>query len=457
MAQQARFRLEHDSLGEVSVPEEALYGAQTQRAIENFPVSGLRMPTELIHTLAALKSACAEVNSAMKILDPHIADAIRGAATEVEEGLHDDQFPIDVFQTGSGTSTNMNVNEVLAMLASKRLGAPVHPNDHVNRSQSSNDVIPSAIHIAATRLAGSALLPGLEHLSDAIARKAETLKGAIKTGRTHLMDGVPIRMGQELGAWSYQVDSARTGIKNGLVWLAELAIGGTAIGSGMNAPPGFGAEVAARIAASTGFPFVSSPNLFAAISGQQNVAAFSGTLKTTAVVLTKIANDLRWMNSGPEAGLAEISLPALQPGSSIMPGKVNPVVPESVAMVCVQVMANDTAIALAAQSGSFQLNTMLPLIAYSLLQSIRILSTSARLLADNAIRGFTVNSERMRRLVERNPILATALAPKIGYEAAAEIVQRAIAEQRGIREVAQESGQLTGAELDRLLDLERMT
>jgi fumarate hydratase class II len=451
------FRLEEDSLGEVRVPSTALYGAQTQRAIDNFPISGLRLPPVFIHSLGELKAVCAEVNRDAGRLNPELAEAIAEAAREVENGRHDDQFPLDVFQTGSATSTNMNANEVIATLASRRLGRPVNPNDHVNCSQSSNDVIPTVIHVSAWRLATQSLLPALEHLRETIDRKAEEVSGIVKTGRTHLMDAVPIRLDQELGAWSYQVESARTGVRNGLTWLAELAIGGTAVGSGLNAPPGFGAEVSVRLAAKAGFPFVASPNPFAAISGQQNAAEFSGALKAAAVVLFKIANDLRWMNSGPEAGLGEITLPALQPGSSIMPGKVNPVIPEAVAMACLQVQGNDCVITQAAQAGSFQLNTMLPLIAYNLLQSIQLLGSSAALLADRAIKGFTMDKERLRRRLERNPILATALAPRIGYKAAAEIVQRAIAEGRSIREVAASAAELAGDELDRLLDPEAMT
>jgi fumarate hydratase class II len=451
------FRLEQDSLGEVRVPSAALYGAQTQRALENFPISGIRLPPVFIHTLAAIKIACAEVNRARGRLDAEVAEAIVKSAGEIERGLHDDHFPVDVFQTGSGTSTNMNVNEVIATLASRRLGSPVSPNDHVNSSQSSNDVIPTAIHISAWRLASDRLLPALTRLQEGIDHKAQELAGILKIGRTHLMDAVPIRLEQELGAWSYQVDSVRTGIRHALTWLAELAIGGTAVGTGLNAPPGFGPDVSAALAARFGFPFVASPNPFAAISGQQNAVQFSGALRAAAVVLTKIANDLRLMNSGPDGGFGEISLPALQPGSSIMPGKVNPVIPESVAMACVQVQACDAAIAQGAQSGAFQLNTMLPLIAYNLLQGIQLLAASADVLAEKAIRGFTVNRERMLRNVEHNAVLVTALAPKIGYQTAAAISERAQREGRGIRQVAAEMTDLAPDELDRLLDPITMT
>jgi fumarate hydratase class II len=455
MAQE--FRIERDTLGEVRVPAQALYGAQTQRALDNFHISGLRFPPLFIQSLAAIKRACAIVNRELGELEAPVAEAIREAAEEVIEGNHDAQFPLDVFQTGSGTSTNMNMNEVLATLAGRKLGRTVHPNDHVNRSQSSNDVIPSAIHVSAYRGLTELLLPALESLQCIIDAKAASLAHVVKTGRTHLMDAVPLRMSQELGGWSAQIAAAAERVRARLPALAELAIGGTAIGTGINAPPGFGAAVAARLAQDTGCPFQACRNPFAALSGQDAAVDASAALRGAAVALTKIANDLRWMNSGPNAGLAEISLPALQPGSSIMPAKVNPVIPEAVLMACAQVLGNDLVIAIAGQSGSFQLNTMLPLIAYNLLQSIQLLASSARGLGERAIHGFRVNEDRIRALLDRNPILATALNPKIGYERAAEIAKRAIAEQRSVRDVAKEMTDLPPEIIDELLDPARLT
>ncbi|MCW5981475.1 MAG: class II fumarate hydratase [Bryobacteraceae bacterium] len=452
-----RYRTERDSLGEIQVPEDALYGAQTQRAVENFTISRLRFPPAFLHNLGMIKEVCAAVNRELGRLPPDVADAIEEAAAEMRAGRLDDHFPLDIFQTGSGTSTNMNANEAIARLAAQKLGRAVHPNDHVNASQSSNDVIPAAIHLSAYREVDARLLPALEHLRETIERKAAGLDHVVKTGRTHLMDALPVRMGQELGAWASQVAFAAAAVRATLPGLAELAIGGTAIGTGLNAPPGFGARAASRLAQLTGLPLAASPNPFAAIAGQGAAVNLSGALKTAAVAISKIANDLRWMNSGPQAGLAEITLPPLQPGSSIMPGKVNPVIPEAVAMACAQVIGHDAAIALAGQSGSFQLNTMLPLIAYNLLESIELLSNAARLLADKAIRGFTVNEARLKALAERNPILVTALAPRIGYDLAAQIANRALAEDRGIREVAREMTGLSAEELDRLLDVRRLT
>ena len=451
-------RIERDSMGEVAVPDEALYGAQTQRAVENFTISRLRFPSVFLQSLGLIKEACAIVNGEMGRLEPDLAGAISDAAAELASGRWEEHFPLDVFQTGSGTSTNMNANEVIASLAARRLGGrSVHPNDHVNASQSSNDVIPTAIHVSAYREVQWRLMPALEHLHETIGQKAAELDDVVKTGRTHLMDALPIRMGQELDAWAHQVSLGMTGLQAALPAIAELAIGGTAIGSGVNAPPGFGQRVAAHLAAKTGLPFVASRNPFGSISGQAAAVSLSGALKTVAVTMVKIANDLRWMNSGPQAGLAEISLSPLQPGSSIMPGKVNPVVPEAVTMACTQVIGHDAAITVAGQSGAFQLNTMLPLIAYNLLESIELLSNSARLLAGKAIRGFTVNQSRLEEIAKRNPILVTALAPKIGYDLAAQIAKKAMAQERSIRDVAVEMTDLSAEELDRLLNVRMMT
>ncbi len=445
-------RTERDSLGQVEVPADALYGAQTQRAVENFPVSGTIMPLPFIRALAMIKGAAAEVNRDLGLLDGAVAEAISAAAAEVEEGRHDGQFPVDVFQTGSGTSSNMNANEVIGRIASVRLEEPVHPNDQVNMGQSSNDVVPTAIHVSACLEIHRRLLPALDHLAETIESRAVELSDVVKTGRTHLMDALPLTLGQELGGWAAQVREGIERIENALVHLRRLALGGTAVGTGLNAHPRFAAGVAVLLSRKTGFEFELAGDRFAAMGGQDAAVEMSGQLRTMAVGLIKIANDLRWMNSGPLAGLGEIALPALQPGSSIMPGKVNPVIPESVAMACVQVMGNDSAIAVAGQSGSFQLNVMLPLIARNLLESIALLSSSARLLADRAIAGFTVNRNRLGQALARNPILVTALNPVIGYEKAAAIAKRAYAESRPVLEVALEMTDLPEDELERLLD-----
>ena len=451
------YRIECDSMGEIEVPAEALYGAQTQRALDNFPVSGLRMPAPFIHALALIKRAAAAANHELDLLDAGTAAAIVDAAGEVADGRHDAQFPVDVFQTGSGTSTNMNANEVIARLASVRAGHSVHPNNHVNMGQSSNDVIPSAIHVSACIAIQGRLLPALDHLAESISVRARELAGAVKTGRTHLMDAMPVRLDQELGAWASQVRDGRARIEASLVRLQRLALGGTAVGSGVNAHPEFGRHAAAHLAALTQLPFVSSDDHFRDLASQDAAVEISGQLNTLAVSLMKIANDLRWMNSGPLAGLAEIRLPALQPGSSIMPGKVNPVIPEAVAMVCAKVMGNHTTMTIAGQSGSFQLNVMLPLIAHDLLQSIAILGNVARLLADRVINGFTVNRERLADALDRNPILVTALNAVIGYEKGAEIAKKAYAEGRPVLEVAREMSGLSDAELQRLLDPIKLT
>jgi fumarate hydratase class II len=450
-------RTERDSLGEVEVPADALYGAQTQRAVENFPVSGTIMPLPFIRALAMIKGAAAEVNRDLGLLDGAVAEAIFAAAAEVEEGRHDGQFPVDVFQTGSGTSSNMNANEVIGRIASDRLEEQVHPNDQVNMGQSSNDVIPTAIHVSACLEIHQRLLPALDHLAETIEARAVELSRVVKTGRTHLMDALPLTMGQELGGWAAQVREAIERIESALVRLRRLALGGTAVGTGLNAHPRFADAVAALLSSKTGIDFETAGDRFAAMGGQDAAVEMSGQLRGLAVSLIKIANDLRWMNSGPLAGLGEIALPALQPGSSIMPGKVNAVIPESAAMACVQVMGNDAAVAIAGQSGSFQLNVMLPLIARNLLESIALLSSSARLLADRAIAGFTVNRERLGEVLARNPILVTALNPVIGYEKAAAIARRAYGEGRPVLEVALEMTDFPEKELKQLLDPEKLT
>ncbi|HYL02041.1 MAG TPA: class II fumarate hydratase [Steroidobacteraceae bacterium] len=451
------FRMEHDSMGELKVPAEALWGAQTQRAVDNFPVSGLTMPREFIAALGLIKQAAARANSGLGLLERNVAQAVDAAAAEVAAGRHDAQFPIDVFQTGSGTSSNMNANEVIATLAARRLQGKVHPNDHVNMGQSSNDVIPTAIHVSAALAVRRGLVPALEHLRDVLAGRERELAATVKTGRTHLMDAMPVTLGQELSGW-------RTQVAHGLARLAAveprllaLAQGGTAVGTGVNAHPQFGRHFCEELAALTGVAFVPAANYFEALSAQDTAVELSGQLKVIAVSLMKIANDLRWMNSGPLAGLAEIALPPLQPGSSIMPGKVNPVIPEATTMVAAQVIGNDTTITIAGQSGNFQLNVMLPVIAHNLLESITLLGNAARLLADRTIAGFTVNLARIAEALERNPILVTALNPVIGYEQGAAIAKQAYAQGRPIREVAAEMSRLSPGELAKLLDPAELT
>jgi fumarate hydratase, class II len=451
------YRIEKDSMGEVQVPFDALYGAQTQRAIGNFGISELRMPAAFIRALGRIKSACAAVNADLGLLDGGIAAAIVQVADEIAAGRHADQFPVDVFQTGSGTSTNMNANEVIARLASQRSGLVVHPNDHVNCGQSSNDVIPTALHVSACVQCHAVLLPALNALQSGILQRAGELSGVVKTGRTHLMDAMPLRLDQELGAWATQVRKGGERIGAALGHLQQLALGGTAVGTGVNTHPEFGSRVAARLAAVTGIGFVANPDTFEALAGQDAAVSMSGALKTLAVSLLKISNDLRWMNSGPLAGHGEIALPALQPGSSIMPGKVNPVIPEAVAMACAQVIGNDTTITVAGQSGNFQLNVMLPVVAYNLLQSIALLAASATALADKAIAGFTVNRGNMEEPLRRNPILVTALNRIIGYEQGAAIAKRAYAEGRPVIDVAVEMTELGRAELEALLDPLKLT
>lgn len=460
MSDQA-YRIERDSMGEMRVPANALYGATTARAVENFPISGIRFGRPFIRALGLIKLAAAEVNEQLGLLPAEKAAWIKQAAAEVAEGRWDHEFPIDVFQTGSGTSTNMNANEVIAARAAQLAGRPgehpVHPNDDVNMGQSSNDVIPSAIHVAAALEIHERLFPAMSHLQEVLERRAVELDDVVKTGRTHLMDATPIRLGQEISGWAAQVRLARERLESVQPRLFQLAIGGTAVGTGLNAHPEFGARVARVLAERTGIPFTETTNHFAAQASQDTAVELSGDLRAYAVALLKIANDVRWMNSGPLAGLAEIVLPALQPGSSIMPGKINPVIPEATMMVCAQVMGNDVTVMVAAQHGNFELNVMLPVIAHNLLQSITLLANVSTVLADKAVAGFTVNRERMAELVEKNPIMVTALNPIIGYDAAAKIAKRAYAEGRRVKDVAAEMTNLTPEELDRLLDPRALT
>ncbi len=451
------YRTEHDSMGELQVPEDALWGAQTQRAVDNFPISGLTMPRQFISALGLVKWAAAGANAELGLLPSDVAIAIQKASLEVVEGAHDEHFPIDVFQTGSGTSSNMNANEVIAHLASEALGKEVHPNDHVNMSQSSNDVIPTCVHVSAAMAIKDRLLPALRHLSEALEKRADELRDVVKTGRTHLMDAMPVTLGQELDGWRSQVDHATQRLNDTMRRLTALAQGGTAVGTGINAHPKFGAKVAVLLSEHSGVEFRIADSTFEALSCQDAAVETSGQLRVLAVSLTKIANDLRWMNSGPLAGIGEIALPALQPGSSIMPGKVNPVIPEAVAMVAAQVIGNDATIAIGGQSGNFQLNVMLPVVTHNLLQSIEILSSGCTVLADKAIAGFTVNYDNINAALGRNPILVTALNPVIGYELGAAVAKKAYAEGRPVKEVAREMTDLTDDELDRLLDPAALT
>ncbi|MGK0673259.1 MAG: class II fumarate hydratase [Halothiobacillaceae bacterium] len=445
------FRIEKDSMGELKVPANALWGAQTQRAVDNFRISGRPMPRAFLRALGLVKAACAKVNAKLGLLDPTRAEAIQRAALQVAAGQFDEQFPVEVFQTGSGTSSNMNANEVIARLASTSMH-PVHPNDHVNMGQSSNDVIPTTIHVAAVLEIQERLLPAMAHLREVIERRGAAWQDVVKTGRTHLMDAMPITLGQELSGWAKQLAAAEARLRDTLTRLRTLPQGGTAVGTGVNTPKDFGTHVAAELARLTGIPFVPMDNLFMGLASQDTAVEASGQLRALAVALMKIANDLRWMNSGPLAGLAEIRLPALQPGSSIMPGKVNPVIPEAVMMACVRVMGHDTAIGIAGSSGNFQLNVMLPLIADSLLDSIHLLSNACRSLADKAIVGMELNRPQLEAALARNPILVTALNPIIGYEKGAAIAKRAYAEGRTLLEVAREETDLDEETLRRLLD-----
>ncbi|KOG79663.1 MULTISPECIES: aspartate ammonia-lyase [Streptomyces] len=456
------FRIEHDSMGEVRVPAHAKWRAQTQRAVENFPVSGQRLERAHIEALARIKGAAARVNAELKVLDPDIATAIQAAAEEVAAGRWDDHFPVDVFQTGSGTSSNMNANEVIATLATERLGRPVHPNDHVNASQSSNDVFPSSIHIAATAAVTADLIPALDHLADSLGRKSAEFAEVVKSGRTHLMDATPVTLGQEFGGYAAQVAYGVERLRASLPRLAELPLGGTAVGTGINTPPGFSAAVIARVAEVTGLPLTEARDHFEAQGARDGLVETSGQLRAIAVSLTKICNDLRWMASGPRTGLAEIALPDLQPGSSIMPGKVNPVIPEAVLMVAAQVTGNDATVAAAGAAGNFELNVMLPVMAKNLLESVRLLANASRLLADRTVDGITADAERARAYAESSPSVVTPLNKYIGYEEAAKVAKTSLKDGTTIRETVLamgyvERGDLTTEQLDEALDVLRMT
>jgi fumarate hydratase class II len=462
MTDASEYRIEHDSMGEVRVPAHAKWRAQTQRAVENFPISGQRLERAHIEALARIKAAAARVNAELGVLDRDIAQAVAEAAAEVAEGRWDEHFPVDVFQTGSGTSSNMNANEVVATLATERLGREVHPNDHVNASQSSNDVFPSSIHIAATAAVTGDLIPALEHLAASLERKSAEFADVVKSGRTHLMDATPVTLGQEFGGYAAQIRYGVERLRASLPRLAELPLGGTAVGTGINTPPGFSAAVIAEVARTTGLPLTEARDHFEAQGARDGLVETSGQLRTIAVSLTKISNDLRWMASGPRTGLAEINLPDLQPGSSIMPGKVNPVIPEAVLMVAAQVTGNDATVATAGAAGNFELNVMLPVIAKNLLESVRLLAGASRLLADRTVDGITANAERAREYAESSPSVVTPLNKYIGYEEAAKVAKKSLAERKTIREVVLESGYvergaLTLQQLDEALDVLRMT
>ncbi|GGM83204.1 fumarate hydratase class II [Thermopolyspora flexuosa] len=455
----ADYRIERDSMGEVRVPAGAKWRAQTQRAVENFPVSGRGLEREHIAALGMIKAACARVNARYGLLDKELAEAIASAADEVAEGRWDAEFPVDVFQTGSGTSSNMNANEVIATLAEERLGRPVHPNDHVNAAQSSNDVFPSSIHVAAVLGLHRELLPALDHLRSALTAKAGEFADVVKAGRTHLMDATPVTLGQEFAGYAAQIEHGAERLRATLPRVAELPLGGTAVGTGVNTPgPQWAGEVIALLAERTGLPFTEARNHFEAQGARDALVELSGQLRVVAVSLHKIANDLRWMGSGPRAGLAEINLPDLQPGSSIMPGKVNPVIPEAVCMVAAQVIGNDAAVAFGGAQGSFELNVMMPMMARNVLESIRLLANVSRLLADRCVAGITANADRLRAYAESSPSVVTPLARHLGYEEAASIVKQALAEGRELREIVVErghvaTGRLTEAELDAALDV----
>jgi fumarate hydratase class II len=455
-------RIEHDSMGEVRVPRDAKWRAQTQRAVENFPISGATLERSHIEALARIKAAAAVVNAELGVLDQEVADAIASAAGEVARGDWDEHFPIDVFQTGSGTSSNMNANEVIATLASERLGRDVHPNDAVNASQSSNDVFPSSIHIAATAAVVRDLVPALRHLESALSRKAEEFSTVVKSGRTHLMDATPVTLGQEFGGYAAQVRNGVERLEASLPRVAELPLGGTAVGTGINTPAGFAARVIEAVARATGLPLTEARDHFEAQGARDGLVELSGQLRTIAVSLTKVSNDIRWMGSGPRTGLAEIALPDLQPGSSIMPGKVNPVIPEAVCMVCAQVVGNDAAIAFGGASGSFELNVMLPMMARNVLESVRLLANVSRLFADRCIDGIVADVDRCREYAESSPSVVTPLNRYIGYEAAAKVAKTSLAERKTIREVVVEqgfveNGDLTEQQLDEALDVLGMT
>jgi fumarate hydratase class II len=456
-------RTERDSLGEITVPAAAYYGAQTERARLNFPVSGLTFPRSFIAALGAIKSEAARANAEMGIVDASLAEAIRRAADEVAAGYLDAHFPLDIFQTGSGTSTNMNANEVISNRAIEILGGelgskrPVHPNDHVNAGQSSNDVIPTAIHVAAYAALSERLGPALDRLAESLEAKAREFDDVVKIGRTHLQDAVPVRLGQEFSGYAQQIRNAQARVAAVAPRLAELALGGTAVGTGLNAPPGFADRVITGLAGRTGHPFVPAPNKFEALGSKDAAVEASAAVRGLAVALTKIANDIRWIGSGPRCGIGEISLPSLQPGSSIMPGKVNPVIPESVLMVAAQVIGNDATVAWGAAAGNFELNVMMPVIAYNLLQSIEISASASRLLAERCVDGLVANVERNREMVEKSLAMVTALAPRIGYDKAAEIAKESFETGRTVRELALEKRVLPPDELERVLDARAQT
>ncbi|MDV8011392.1 class II fumarate hydratase [Rhodococcus sp. IEGM 1241] len=452
-----QFRIEHDTMGEVRVPIDALWRAQTQRAVENFPISGRPLERTQIRAMGLLKAACAQVNKDLGLLDADKADAIIAAANEIAEGKHDDQFPIDVFQTGSGTSSNMNANEVIASIA-KAAGVDVHPNDHVNMSQSSNDTFPTATHVAATEAAVTDLVPALEHLHAALATKASEWKTVVKSGRTHLMDAVPVTLGQEFGGYARQIEAGIERVNATLPRLGELPIGGTAVGTGLNAPDGFGPKVVAELVKSTGVDALTpAKNSFEAQAARDGLVEASGALRTIAVSLTKIANDIRWMGSGPLTGLGEIALPDLQPGSSIMPGKVNPVLPEATTQVAAQVIGNDAAIAWGGAAGAFELNVYIPVMARNLLESFTLLANVSRLFADKCVSGLVAHEEHLKTLAESSPSIVTPLNSAIGYEEAAAVAKQALKEKKTIRQVVIERGlvpdKLCEEELDKRLDV----
>jgi len=451
------FRVEHDSMGEVRVPADAKWGAQTQRAVENFPISGLPIERSLIAALAAVKGAAALENARLRVLDRRVANAIHEAAAEVVAGRWDDQFPIDVYQTGSGTSSNMNMNEVLAALAGDKLGDKVHPNDHVNASQSSNDVFPSAIHIAATKEITKTLIPSLDHLAKALRRKSREFKGVVKSGRTHLMDATPVTLGQEFSGYAAAVEHGVERLQAALPRVGELPLGGTAVGTGLNMPKGFARGVIRRLALDMDLPLTEARDHFEAQGARDALVEASGVLRTIAVSLYKCANDLRWMGSGPRCGLAEIHIPDLQPGSSIMPGKVNPVVPEAVCQVVAQVIGNDAAVAFGGSAGNLELNVMLPVMGRNLLESIRLLASVSRVFADKCIVGIEADVEQCRTYALSSPSIGTALNPYIGYEEAGKVIKAAAAEGKDLRTVVLERGLMTEAEVDKALDVEAMT
>jgi fumarate hydratase class II len=456
------YRVERDTMGEVRVPATALYRAQTQRAVANFPISGGRLERQHIRALAQIKAAAAAVNADLGVVAPRVAEAIIAGATEIADGLHDDQFPVDVFQTGSGTSSNMNMNEVIASLATTRLAIDVHPNDHVNASQSSNDVFPSSVHVAAAAAISGDLVPALDHLATALGAKAVEFADVVKAGRTHLMDATPVTLGQEFSGYEAQVRYGVDRLRGVLPRVAELPLGGTAVGTGINTPPGFARQVIERLATATGLPLTEARNHFEAQGARDALVEASGQVRTVAAGLYKIANDIRWLGSGPRAGLRELHVPDLQPGSSIMPGKVNPVVAEAVRQVCAQVYGNDAAVAFAGSQGDFELNVMVPVIARNLLESVRLLANVSRLLADRCVAGLTANVELCREYAESSPSIVTPLNRYLGYDEAASVAKQALAEGRTIRQVVVErghveNGTISEGDLDEALDVLGMT